>query len=156
MIRTALPDDIPDILRLIQELATYEREPDAVEANDSLLHDALFGPDAFVHAFVGEAGGQVVGMALWFLTFSTWTGRPSLYLEDLIVTSSARGTGLGRALMAALAAEAIRRDCARMDWSVLDWNEPSIEFYRRLGAEPMTEWTSWRLSGPALAELAGA
>lgn len=155
MIRTCRPDDIPDIMRLVRELAEYEREPDSVEANESSLLSALFGTDAFVHAFVGETDGHVVGLALWFLAFSTWTGRPTLYLEDLVVSSSHRGTGMGRQLMTALAGEALRRGCARMDWSVLDWNEPSIGFYRRLGAEPMSSWTGWRLSGPALEALAG-
>jgi GNAT superfamily N-acetyltransferase len=155
VIRTCRPDDVPEILRLVRELADYEREPESVEASESSLYSALFGHDSFVHAFVGEADGQVVGLALWFLAFSTWTGRPTLYLEDLVVSSPYRGSGMGRALMAALAGEARRRGCARMDWSVLNWNEPSIAFYRRLGAEPMSEWTGWRLSGPALEALAG-
>ncbi|HMC38693.1 MAG TPA: GNAT family N-acetyltransferase [Acidimicrobiales bacterium] len=153
MIREARADDVPDLLRLIRGLAEYEREPDAVVATEESLTKALFGPGAIVHALVAEADGRVVGMALWFLAFSTWTGRHSLYLEDLFVEPEQRGGGLGRALMETLAGRAVEQGCARMDWSVLDWNEPSIGFYRSLGATPLDGWTTWRLEGPALDAL---
>jgi GNAT superfamily N-acetyltransferase len=155
VIRPAEPSDAAALLRLIKELAAYEREPDAVEATEASLAEVLFCPAPLVHALVAEAGGRVVGMAIWFLSFSTWTGRHSLFLEDLFVEPGQRGTGLGRELMRALATTAVEHGCARMDWSVLDWNEPSIGFYRSLGARPMDEWTGWRIDGDGLAKLAG-
>lgn len=154
VIREARPADVGDILRLVRGLAAYEREPDAVETTAESLQAALFRPDALVHAYVAEEEGRLVGMALWFLSFSTWTGRPSLYLEDLFVEPERRGGGVGRALMGRLAARAAELGCARMDWSVLDWNEPAARFYRALGARPLVEWTTWRLDGPALQRLA--
>jgi GNAT superfamily N-acetyltransferase len=154
VIREARPDDIPDLLRLIRALADYEHEPDAVEATEELLSVALFGPDPRVHAHVAEADGRVVGIAVWFLAFSTWTGRHSLYLEDLFVEPGARRHGVGQALLRRLAARAVELGCARMDWSVLDWNEPAMAFYRTVGARPMVEWTTWRVEGEALALLA--
>jgi GNAT superfamily N-acetyltransferase len=154
VIRPARPGDEPDLLRLIRGLADYEREPDAVEATEDSLATALFGPDPRVFAHVAEAGGRTVGMAIWFLAFSTWTGRPTLYLEDLFVEPEQRRSGAGRALIAALAGRAAELGCARMDWSVLDWNAPAIGFYRSLGAHPLGEWTTWRLDGAALARLA--
>lgn len=159
MIRKAQPADIPALLGLIRDLARYEKEPDAVEATEADLHRALFGPDPRVHAIVaadpdGEDGpGEVFGMAIWFMAFSTWTGRHSLYLEDLFVKPERRQGGTGRALVGALAARASELGCARMDWSVLDWNEPAMGFYRSLGARPMTEWTTWRLDGAGLEAL---
>lgn len=158
-IRDAARADIPDLLRLIAELAAYEREPDAAVATPADLERALFGPHPRVHAIVAEGPApelQIVGMAVYFLTFSTWTGRHSLYLEDLFVMAHQRGRGTGRALMSELAARAVRLGCARMEWAVLDWNEPSIGFYRSLGAEPMDGWTTYRLSGPALLDVATA
>jgi GNAT superfamily N-acetyltransferase len=154
MIRQATESDVSDLLRLIRSLAEYEREPDAVQTTEASLTEALFGPEPFAHALVAETPGRVVGMAIWFFTFSTWTGRPSIYLEDLFVEPAHRGNGTGRALMASLAAIATERGCPRMDWSVLDWNEPSIAFYQSLGARPMDEWTGWRLSGDSLQRLA--
>ena len=154
MIRDARPGDTGDLLRLIRALAEYEREPDAVEATEESLASALFGTNPKVHAHVAETGGRVVGMAVWFLSFSTWTGRHSLYLEDLFVEPEARRLGLGRALVRQLAARAVAMGCARMDWSVLDWNEPAKAFYRTLGAAPMEEWTTWRVEGSQLARLA--
>lgn len=145
MIRPARPDDVSELLRLIHALAAYEREPAAVQTTDEDLTEALFGPAPVAHALVADDAGQVVGMALWFLAFSTWTGRPTLYLEDLFVEPDRRGAGLGAALMAAVAEQATQLGCARMEWSVLDWNEPAIGFYRTLGARPMQEWTTWRL-----------
>jgi GNAT superfamily N-acetyltransferase len=155
VIREAQPGDAPDLLRLVRALAEYEGEPGAVEATEASLAAALFRPDPLVHAHVAEEDGRVVGMAIWFLSFSTWTGRHSLYLEDLFVEPAQRGRGTGRALLARLASRAVELGCARVDWSVLDWNEPAIGFYRSLGARPMDEWTTWRLEGTSLGALAG-
>jgi GNAT superfamily N-acetyltransferase len=144
VIRYATPADVPAILTLIRELATYEREPDAVEATEESLRAALFGdaPAAFCH--VAEEDGEVVGFALWFRNFSTWLGRHGIYLEDLYVRPSHRGHGLGRALLETLTAIAAERGYGRVEWAVLDWNEPAQAFYRSLGAAPMDEWTVWR------------
>ncbi|HVT65081.1 MAG TPA: GNAT family N-acetyltransferase [Mycobacteriales bacterium] len=149
-IRLAVVDDVPVIVSLIRELADYEREPDAVEATEADIRAALFGasPAAFCH--VAEHDGEVVGFALWFLNFSTWKGRHGIYLEDLFVRPSARGTGLGKALLMTLIEIARERGYGRVEWAVLDWNTPAIEFYRSLGAQPMEEWTVWRVTGEAL------
>ena len=155
-IRKAAPADVPAILRLIIALAIYERQPDAVEATEESLAKTLFGPDPTVWVLVAERDGAIVGFALWFLTFSTWTGRQSIYLEDLFVVAEARGSGAGRALFQALAREAKVRDCARIDWAVLDWNEDAGAFYRRLGGFHSTGWQPWRLEGDALERLAAA
>jgi GNAT superfamily N-acetyltransferase len=154
MIREARPGDESEILRLVRALAAYEREPDAVETDEGTLARALFAAHPLVHAHVCEEADRIVGMAVWFLSFSTWTGRHSLYLEDLYVEPEWRGQGLGRRLFVRLAARAVELGCARMDWSVLDWNEPAIGFYRRMGARPMDQWTTWRLEGQALGRLA--
>jgi GNAT superfamily N-acetyltransferase len=154
VIRDATPADVPDLFRLVEALAAYEREPDAVEATEDDLRRALFGPDPKVFALVAEEHGAVVGMAIYFLSFSTWTGRHSLYLEDLFVDPAARGRGTGKALLAALASRAVGIGCARLEWAVLDWNDPAIGFYRSLGAVPMDEWTTFRLTGQALVALA--
>lgn len=154
MIRNATPGDTGDLLRLVRALAAYEQEPDAVEATEADLQRALFSPHPNVFAVVAEDGGATVGMALYFLTFSTWTGRHSLYLEDLFVDPAHRGRGLGRALLTELARRAEELGCARMEWSVLDWNQPAIDFYLNLGARPMDEWTVYRLSGEALTRAA--
>lgn len=156
MIRPAAPDDVPAILRLVHELAEYERAPDAVQADDDALRTALFGPAPKVYAHVAEVDGEVVGFALWFFNFSTWLGRHGIYLEDLFVRPVARGRGLGRALLAELARIAVENDCGRVEWWVLDWNSPAQGFYRTLGAEPMDEWTVWRLTGDALRALGSA
>ena len=142
----------------MRELATYERAPEAVEATEPLLAEALFPSDgeAAVFAHVAEVDGVVVGMAVWFVSFSTWTGRHGLYLEDLVVSQAHRGRGIGRRLVAALAAVCVERGYARFEWAVLDWNEPAIGFYRALGAQPMDEWTVFRLSGEALRRAASA
>ena len=153
-VRRAVPADVPDILRLIRELATYERQPDAVEATEASLTETLFAPGAQVFAHVAEAGGAIVGTAVWFLNYSTWTGRPGLYLEDLIVGEAERGTGAGWALFEALGGEAAARGCARIDWAVLDWNEEAMGFYRAIGARPQSGWQPWRIDGAALARLA--
>jgi GNAT superfamily N-acetyltransferase len=149
-IRPAQVDDVPVIVSLIRELAEYEREPDAVEATADDIHAALFGPAAAAFCHVAEHDGEVVGFALWFLNFSTWKGKHGIYLEDLFVRPSSRGTGLGKALLTNLIDIARERGYGRVEWSVLDWNTPAIDFYRSLGARPMDEWTVWRLDGEAL------
>jgi len=148
-------EDVPVLLELVQELAVYEREPDAVEATEAQLADALFGatPVAWCHVALDD-DGVVVGFALWHLTFSTWRGTAGIWLEDLFVRPEARGTGLGRALLRELARTCNERGYSRLAWWVLDWNEPSIGFYRSLGAEPQDEWTTFRLDGEALRRLA--
>ncbi|GAB3457252.1 GNAT family N-acetyltransferase [Streptomonospora sediminis] len=161
MIRPARPEDVPEILRLIRELAEYEKEPQAAVATEAQVHAALFGPDPTAAAHIAEhtpGGGPaiVAGFALWFRNYSTWTGNPGIYLEDLYVRPELRGNGYGRALLAELAAVCVERGYDRLQWWVLDWNEPSIAFYRSLGARPMDEWTVFRLDGEALAALGGA
>lgn len=154
-IRPASPHDVPLILELVRELAAYEREPDAVTATGPMLREALFGARPHAEAVIAEADGAPVGFALFFHNFSTWTGRPSLYLEDLFVRPEARGRGAGKALLRHLAGVALDRGCGRFEWSVLDWNTPAIEFYRAMGAQAMDEWTIQRVSGDALIRLAG-
>ena len=153
-VRPARPEDVGSLIGMIRDLATYEREPDAVETDELMLADALFCDSPTVFAHVAEVEAQVVGMAVWFVTFSTWTGRSGLYLEDLYVRPGVRHSGVGRALLAALAALAAERGCARIDWSVLDWNESALGFYRSLGARPMDGWTSYRLDGDRLGRVA--
>jgi GNAT superfamily N-acetyltransferase len=155
-IRRAEPRDVAEIHRLVVALAIYEREPDAVKATPESLAETMFGDGAAVFAHVAEIDGHIAGVALWFLTYSTWTGRPSLYLEDFFVEERARGTGAGRALFRALAREARERGCARMDWAVLDWNDTAKGFYRHIGAALSTGWEPWRLEGDALVALADA
>lgn len=154
-VRKAVPADVSDILRLIRELAAYEREPDAVEATIDSLTATLFGPTPSAEALVAEVDGEIVGLALYFTNFSTWSGRDGLYLEDLFVAPHARGAGLGKALLQRLARVAVARGCARLEWAVLDWNAPAIDFYRSLGAVAKDEWTVFRLDGAALAALGG-
>ena len=153
ILRTAEPRDVPGILALIRELAIYEREPDAVVNTETRLSETLFRPSPSVHAHVVDRGGDIVGTAVWFLNYSTWTGRNGIYLEDLIVRESERGLGYGLALIRELARICVDRDYTRFEWSVLDWNEPSIRFYRSIGARPMDEWTVQRLEGEALRAL---
>lgn len=155
IVRAASPADVPDILRLIVALATYEREPDAVKATEASLMQTFFADDARVWAHVAEHDGKVVGIAVWFLNYSTWTGKPGIYLEDLVVDEAARGLGAGRALFQALAAEAERLGCARIDWAVLDWNRPAMDFYRAIGGRPQSGWQPWRIDGAALEALKG-
>lgn len=154
MIRPAEPADVPVLLQLVRELAEYERAPDAVEATEALLSEALFGaaPVASCHVAV-DGDGAVVGFALWYVTFSTWQGRPGMWLEDLFVRRAARRLGLGKALLETLAAVCLERGYPRFEWWVLDWNEPAHGFYRSLGARPEDEWTVWRVDGDALAAL---
>jgi GNAT superfamily N-acetyltransferase len=144
-IRAAHATDVPTILQLIRELAEYEREPDAVVATEGGIAAALFGADAFCTCHVAELDGEVVGFALWFRNFSTWLGKPGIYLEDLFIKPSARGSGLGKDLLRSLVDVARERGYGRVEWSVLDWNEPAIGFYRSIGAIPNEEWTTWRL-----------
>ncbi|HEY3873095.1 MAG TPA: GNAT family N-acetyltransferase [Actinocrinis sp.] len=159
MIRTATAEDVPAIHRLVCELAEYERAHHDVEATPEQLREALFGPDPTVFAHVAEAApagggaGEVVGFALWFLNFSTWRGRNGIYLEDLYVQPEHRGSGLGRELLTELARICVERGYTRLEWSVLDWNEPARGFYRALGAVSMDEWTVFRLTGDALTRL---
>ncbi len=154
-VRPAAPADVPVLLELVRELAAYEREPDAVEATQDLLAAALFGPAPVASCSVAlDTSGDVVGFALWYVTFSTWKGRPGLWLEDLFVRPSARGTGLGKALLQELARVCTARGYARFEWWVLDWNAPAIGFYRSLGALPQDEWTTFRVDGDALRALA--
>lgn len=158
MIRPATPEDLPAVLDLVRQLAAYEREPDAVTGTVDSYAACLFpesgSPTVWAH--VAEHDGQVVGIAVWFLTFSTWTGGNGVWLEDLFVRPDHRGAGLGRALMAAVAAVCAERGYARMEWTVLDWNQPALEVYRHLGAEPLQEWTTHRLTGTALRDLAAS
>lgn len=155
-VRPARPGDVTAVVALVRELAAYEREPDAVQLTEQVLTERLFGPDPAVFAHVAERDGEVVGTAIWFLTFSTWTGTHGIWLEDLYVRPDARGSGLGRRLLATLAGECVRRGYARLEWTVLDWNTPALGFYRALGAVGMQEWTTQRLTGAALAALATA
>jgi GNAT superfamily N-acetyltransferase len=154
-IRPATSADVATIMRFVRELADYERAADKVVATEPLLQDALFGPHPAAEALVAEQDGEPVGMALFFHNFSTWTGWRGIYLEDLYVTPSARGSGAGGALLRHLAGIAVDRGCTRFEWSVLDWNAPALAFYKSLGAEPMDEWTVHRVSGDALINLAG-
>lgn len=159
-IRPAEPRDIPSLHALILELAEYEREPDAVVATAADLERALFGGEASgtgapaLYGYVADDGGEIVGMALWFLTYSTWRGQHGIHLEDLYVTPQRRGDGIGRALLATLAAVCVERGYQRLEWSVLDWNAPAIGFYTGLQAVPMDDWTVYRLTDDALSELA--
>ena len=154
MIRPAVPADVPEILAMIAELADYERAPHEEVATADQLTSALFSPTPSVYAHVAVADGHVVGFALWFLNFSTWRGVHGIYLEDLYVRPAARGGGHGKALLAELARVCVERGYARLEWWVLDWN-PAREFYASLGADPLTEWVPYRLTGAGLAELAG-
>jgi GNAT superfamily N-acetyltransferase len=153
IIRPATRDDLATLVGLIGDLATFEREPDVVEVTEQLLGDVLFADSPAVFAHVADDGGTVLGMAIHFRNYSTWTGRLGIYLEDLYVRPEARGRGVGRALLVALADEARANGWARIDWSVLDWNEQAIGFYESLGAVAMDGWTGYRLTGEALASF---
>ena len=152
-LRTARPGDELLLLDLIRELAEYERLSHEVEATPGDISESLFGGGAVAEAVIAEWEGRAVGFALFFRNFSTFVGRPGLYLEDLYVRDDHRGKGIGKALLLHLAGIARDRNYGRMEWSVLDWNEPAIEFYRKLGARPMEEWTVFRLDQEALKEL---
>ena len=153
MIRDVEERDVDAVVALVHELADYERAPEQCHLTAAQLRAALFGPAPALFGHVAEVDGAVVGCALWFLNFSTWRGVHGVYLEDLYVQPAHRGNGLGRGLLARLAAVCADRGLARLEWAVLDWNEPSIAFYRALGAVALDEWTGFRLDGAALAAL---
>jgi GNAT superfamily N-acetyltransferase len=155
VIRDAAVDDVGRVLELVRELAAYEREPDAVVATEDDLRGALFGATPQAFCLVAEDDGDIVGFAIWFVSFSTWLGRHGLYLEDLFVRPAVRGRGHGRALLARLAEIAVERGYGRLEWAVLDWNLDAQGFYRSLGAAPMDDWHTWRLTGDAMRTLAG-
>lgn len=146
--------DVPVILSFIRQLAEYEKLSDAVTATEEVLRETLFGPRAVAEVLIGRLDTSPVGFALFFHNFSTFLGRPGIYLEDLFVIPEMRGRGFGRALLAELARLAVERECGRLEWSVLDWNEPAIRFYKNLGAVPMDEWTTFRVTGDNLKRLA--
>jgi len=153
-IRNAVPADVPLILEFIRALAAFEREPDAVTATEAdLLRDG-FGPEPYYHCLIAEDDGKPAGFAFYFFNYSTWTGRPGLYLEDVFVNPEFRGRGIGKALLARVAAIAIEKDCPRLQWEVLDWNTSAVDFYTALGASFLDEWRNVRITGDALARLA--
>ena len=152
-IRRIAPSDVERVVALVQELADYEKAPDECHLTVAQLDTALFGPAPALFGHVAEIDGDVVGFALWFLSFSTWRGVHGIYLEDLFVRPAHRGSGLGKALMTTLARECADQGYGRFEWSVLDWNTPSIDFYRSIGAVPVDGWTRMRLDGSALANL---
>ena len=154
MIRAATPADVPVIAQLIRGLAEYERLLHKFVLEEAKLREHLFGERRYAEVLLAEADGAVVGFALFFHNYSTFRGKPGIYLEDLFVIPEARGKGHGKALLVALAKLAVERDCCRVEWSVLNWNTPSIDFYKALGAKPMDEWTVYRVMDEALAELA--
>lgn len=157
-VRRARPDDVPEILGMVRDLAEYEKARDEAVATEEQFQAALFGPEpkVFAHVVEHEGDGHALGgFALWFLNFSTWLGQHGLYLEDLYVRPELRGSGYGSALLSTLARECVENGYGRFEWWVLDWNEPALSFYRRLGAVPMDEWTVQRVTGEALVALAG-
>ena len=161
MIRPARPDDVPEITRMVRELAEYERALEMAEATEEHFQEVLFGPDAIVHAIIaehspaGDGGLPVVaGFALWFRNFSTWVGLHGIHLEDLYVRPAFRGDGYGKALLTELARICVERGYRRLEWNVLDWNEPAIGFYRSIGAFPKDDWTTFRLTDDALTRMA--
>jgi GNAT superfamily N-acetyltransferase len=149
-VRPATVDDVPVILRLIKDLAEYEKLADQVVANEASLRGVLFGARPAAEVILAHAGGEPVGFAVYFHTFSTFLARPGIYLEDLFVVPAWRSRGVGKQLLTRVAEIGVERGCGRMEWSVLDWNEPAIGFYKKLGARPMDEWTVFRLTGERL------
>lgn len=154
MIRPATPADVPTIAALIRALAEYEKLSHEVVLDEAALRDHLFGPRPFAEVLMAEADGRAVGFALFFPNYSTFLAKPGLYLEDLFVLPEYRGRGLGKGLLVALAKLAADRGCGRLEWAVLDWNEPSIQFYQSLGAVPKDEWVLYRMTGDAIRKLA--
>jgi GNAT superfamily N-acetyltransferase len=155
-IRRATAADVPQILAFVRALATYEREPDAAVATEAdLLRDG-FGLKPFYFCLIAERDGQPAGFALYFFNYSTWAGRPGIYLEDIFVQPKFRSLGIGKALLQRVATIALENNCTRLQWEVLDWNTPAIDFYRAMGAEFLDEWRNVRVSGGALQRLAGA
>ncbi|WP_061237333.1 GNAT family N-acetyltransferase [Ectopseudomonas composti] len=155
-IRPATPDDAELILRLITELAIYEKAEHEVKTDAAGIRDSLFAEDSSAHGLICERDGQAIGYAVYFFNYSTWLGKHGLYLEDLYVSPEARGLGAGKALLRHLAQLAVARGCGRFEWSVLDWNTPAIEFYESFGARPQSEWTTYRLTGQALLDFAAS
>lgn len=153
-LRPARRQDVPLILGFIRELAEYEKLSHQVVADEAQLAANLFGARPYAEVLIGEVDGEPAGFALFFHNFSTFLGKPGIYLEDLYVRPAVRGSGLGKALLVELARLAVSRGCGRLEWAVLDWNEPAIGFYQRLGARPQDDWTGYRLSGAALTDLA--
>lgn len=156
VVRESTPSDVATILRFIRELADYEKALHEVEANEDTLASSLFGEGSVTRALICEKDSEPIGIAVWFFSYSTWQARNGLYLEDLYVTPSARGAGAGKALLKRLAQIALENGCGRFEWSVLDWNEPSIRIYEAIGAEPQKEWIRYRLAGDKLAEFAAS
>ena len=154
MIRYATKADVPRIHQLIKDLAEYEKAPLEAKASLEQIEASLFSPNPHAFCHVVDVDGEVVGISIWFLNYSTWLGKPGIYLEDLYIDPSYRGQGFGLALLKELAKICVEREYERLQWWVLDWNEPSIEFYKSLGAVPMDEWTVFRVSGEALTKLA--
>jgi GNAT superfamily N-acetyltransferase len=154
-IRRARPGEAPLVLTLVRELAEYEKLSHEVEATEADIDTALFADNPLLFCEIAEWEGKPVGFAVWFLNFSTFSGKPGIYLEDLFVRPAYRGKGIGKALLVQLAKQCMKNGWSRLQWAVLDWNTPSIEFYKSLGAELMDEWTICRVSGPALTTLAG-
>jgi GNAT superfamily N-acetyltransferase len=152
-LRSAQIEDVPQILAFILELAEYERLAHTVTATEDLLRRSLFGPKPAAEAIIAAVDGVDVGWALFFTNFSTFNGLPGIYIEDLYVKPDLRGRGIGKALLKRVATLAVERGCGRVEWAVLDWNEPSIQFYKSLGATPMDEWTTYRLTGESLERL---
>jgi GNAT superfamily N-acetyltransferase len=153
-IRAATKADVPQILAFIRALAAFEREPDAVVATEGDLLNDGFGPNPYYFCLIAENNGVAAGFALFFFNYSTWMGRPGIYLEDVFVVPEFRGLGIGKALLKQVAAIAIEKNCRRLQWEVLDWNAPAIDFYRAMGAEFLDEWRNVRVSGEALLQLA--
>lgn len=155
-IRSATRADVPQILAFIRALAAYERAPEAVIATEAGLERDGFGPNPFYFCLIAEHDGLPAGFALYFFNYSTWVGRPGIYIEDLFVEPDLRGQGIGKALLQRVAAIAVEKGCLRLQWAVLDWNTPSIEFYRAMGGEFLDEWRNVRVSGERLTKLAEA
>lgn len=153
-LRPATREDIPRLLALIRELAIYERAEHEVLATETDLQASLFGDDHTAHALCCEVGGETIGYAVYFYSYSTWLGKRGLYLEDLYITPSQRGHGYGKQVLRHLAQLAVEQGCPRFEWSVLDWNQPAIDFYQSLGAAPQSEWVRYRMSGDALQQFA--
>ena len=155
-IRAATADDAGLIMRLIHELAVYEKAASSVQTDEAAIRESLFGPEAKAQALICERGGVPIGYAVFFYNYSTWLGRNGIYLEDLYITPDQRGAGAGKALLQHIARLAVAQGCGRFEWSVLDWNTPAIEFYKAAGAVAQDEWTVYRLEGQALAQFAAA
>ncbi|MEN5426557.1 GNAT family N-acetyltransferase [Stenotrophomonas pennii] len=155
-IRPATVADAGLILRFIRELAIYEKAESSVQTDEAGIAASLFGPDASAHALVCEADGEAIGYAVYFHNYSTWLGRKGIYLEDLYISPGKRGSGAGKALLKHIARQAVAEGCGRFEWSVLDWNQPAIDFYVAAGARPQDEWTVYRLQGDALRAFAAA